>query len=87
MFNDAQKGSNMTIKAKTKLPPETLPQVGMSRWEQLRHFIPVSRETWRQLVIAGRAPKAVRLTERCTMYDNGAVHRWLAAPTDFRAES
>ena len=76
----------MTTTAKVKPAPQNLPQVGMSRWEQLRHFIPVSRETWRQLVKAGRAPKPVRLTERCTMYDNGAVHRWLAAPTDFRAE-
>ena len=86
MFNDAKKGTNMTTKAKAKSAPETLPPVGMSRWEQLRHFIPVSRETWRQLVLAGRAPQAHRLTERCTMYDNGAVHRWLAAPSDFRAE-
>ncbi len=76
----------MTTKAKLKSVPHTLPPVGMSRWEQLRHFIPVSRETWRQLVLAGRAPQAYRLTERCTMYENGAVHRWLASPTDFRAE-
>lgn len=61
MFNDAQKGSNMTTDTKAKPAPITLPAVGMSRWEQLRHFIPVSRETWRQLVIAGRAPKPVRL--------------------------
>jgi prophage regulatory protein len=86
MFNVAQKGKNMTANTRLKPAPATLPQVGMSRWEQLRHFIPVSRETWRQLVKAGKAPKPVRLTERCTMYDNGAVHRWLAAPTDFRAE-
>lgn len=76
----------MTTKNKAKLPPATLPPVGMSRWEQLRHFIPVSRETWRQLVLAGKAPQPVRLTERCTMYDNGAVHRWLAGPADFRSE-
>lgn len=76
----------MTTNSKPKLTPITLPTVGMSRWEQLRHFIPVSRETWRQLVIAGKAPQPVRLTERCTMYDNVAVHRWLAAPTDFRVE-
>jgi prophage regulatory protein len=76
----------MTIKANASPTPPTLPLVGMSRWEQLRHFIPVSRETWRQLVIAGKAPKPVRLSERCTMYDNVAVHRWLAAPAEFRAE-
>jgi len=86
MFNDAQKGTNMATTAKPKQVPETLPEIGLSRWEQLRHFIPVSRETWRQLVKAGKAPQPVRLTERCTMYDNGAVRRWLAAPADFRAE-
>lgn len=76
----------MTTNSKPKISPISLPTVGMSRWEQLRHFIPVSRETWRQLVLAGKAPQPVRLTERCTMYDNVAVHRWLAAPTDFRVE-
>jgi prophage regulatory protein len=74
----------MTANAKRPLPLTTLPIVGMSRWEQLRHFIPVSRETWRQLVLAGRAPKPIRLTERCSMYDNGAVHRWLADPISYR---
>lgn len=76
----------MTAKAKINHTPAMLPTIGMSRWEQLRHFIPVSRETWRQLVRAGKAPQPVRLSERCTMYDNSAVHRWLAAPADFRAE-
>lgn len=66
--------------------PQTLPQVGMSRWEQLRHFIPVSRESWRKLVIAGKAPKAVKLTERCTMYSNAEVHRWLADPANYQAQ-
>jgi predicted DNA-binding transcriptional regulator AlpA len=66
--------------------PEALPQVGMSRWEQLRHFIPVSRESWRKLVIAGKAPKPVKLTERCTMYSNVEVHRWLADPANYQAQ-
>jgi prophage regulatory protein len=66
--------------------PEALPNVGMSRWQQLRYFIPVSRETWRQLVIAGRAPTPVKLSERCTMYPNIEVHRWLADPVGYRQE-
>ncbi|PIL46535.1 transcriptional regulator [Massilia eurypsychrophila] len=76
----------MASNARVKHPPATLPEVGMSRWEQLRHFIPVGRETWRQLTLAGKAPKPIRLSERCTMFDNVEVHRWLAAPTEFRAE-
>jgi prophage regulatory protein len=73
---------------RTKVPqePETIPLVGMSRWETLRHFIPVSRETWRQLVIAKRAPAPYKLSERCTMYSNADVHRWIADPANYRAE-
>jgi prophage regulatory protein len=61
-----------------------LPQIGMSRWQQLRHVIPVGRETWRKLCLAGKAPSPIRLSERCTMYSNADVHRWLADPVGFR---
>lgn len=70
-----------------QLAPETLPQIGMSRWEQLRHFVPISRESWRQLVLAGKAPTPVRLTERCTLYPNAEVHRWLADPINYTAQA
>ena len=64
----------------------SLPLVGMSRWLQLQHIIPVSREKWRQLVNAGRAPAPVRISERCTMYPNAEVHRWLADPIAYRQQ-
>ena len=86
MFNDAQKGTNMATTANIHTSPNSLPLVGMSRWQQLRHLIPVSRETWRQLVIAGKAPPAVKLSERCTMYSNEQVLRWIADPVGYRAE-
>lgn len=72
---------------KSALPEaiSTLPRDGLSRWEQLRHFIPVSRETWRKLVVAGKAPRPVKLTERNTMYPNAEVHRWIADPTRYQA--
>src|SRR5450830_756832 len=63
----------------------TLPTVGLSRWDTLCVFVPVSRETWRKLVNAGRAPAAIRLSERCTMYSNFEVHRWLADPANYSA--
>ena len=63
----------------------TLPAVGMSRWETLSRFVPISRETWRKLVNAGKAPAPVRLSERCTMYQNAEVHRWLADPVTYRS--
>jgi hypothetical protein len=76
----------MTTNTIEKYPAPTLPEIGMSRWQQLRHFVPLSRERWRQLVIAGKAPAPVRLTERCTMYSNQEVHRFLADPVNYRAE-
>jgi prophage regulatory protein len=66
-------------------PPVSLPTVGMCRWDTLSYFIPISRESWRKLVNAGRAPKAFRLSERCTMYSNAEVHRWLADPAGYTA--
>lgn len=65
----------------------TLPTVGKSRWMQLQHFIPVSRGTWHKLVVAGKAPQPQRLSERCTMYDNREVHRWLADPVNYQVAS
>lgn len=64
--------------------PESLPSVGMSRWQTLRHFIPISRESWRQLVNSGKAPKPVKLSERCSMWPNAEIHRWLADPISYR---
>jgi prophage regulatory protein len=64
--------------------PTTLPIVGMSRWNTLSHFVPISRESWRKLVNAGKAPKPVKLSERCTMYSNAEVHRWLADPAGYK---
>jgi hypothetical protein len=32
----------------------------------------------------GKAPKAIRLSARCTMYSNAEVHRWLADPLHTR---
>nr|WP_114810821.1 AlpA family phage regulatory protein [Paraburkholderia kururiensis] len=70
----------------TSQAPATLPAVGFSRWEQLQRFIPVSRETWRKLVKDGRAPQPQRWTERCTVYSNAEIHRWMEDPAAYRAE-
>lgn len=63
---------------------ETLPLVGLSRWHQIAPFVGVSRETWRKLCKAGRAPKPIRLSERCTVYNNKEVHRYLLDPLEYR---
>jgi prophage regulatory protein len=72
-------------RAALKELPTTLPPVGMSRWDTLSYFVPISRESWRKLVNSGKAPKPVKLSERCTMYPNAEVHRWLADPAGYRA--
>lgn len=64
---------------------ETLPVDGMSRWRQLSPFAPFSREKFRQLVNAGKAPPAIRLSDRCTCYSNRELHKFLADPLNYAA--
>lgn len=73
------------LKSKTLPTPETLPATGKSRFSQFKKFIPVSKEKFRQLSKAGRAPQPERMGIRCTFYDNAELHRWLADPINYRA--
>ena len=71
---------------KTVIPNAvTLPHDGMSRWTQIKSFIPVSREKFRQMVRDGKAPQPVKLGIRCTMYRNSELHKFLADPTSYVA--
>ncbi len=72
-------------RSKVTPSPAILPFTGKSRWPQLKQFIPVSREKFRQLSVAGLAPKRERIGTRVTFYDNAEVHRWLADPANYRA--
>lgn len=67
-------------------PTPNLPHDGMSRFIQIKPFIPVSREKWRQLVRAGKAPQPIYLSSTCVMYHNRQIHAWLADPVNYRAE-
>ncbi|PXW18435.1 helix-turn-helix transcriptional regulator [Paraburkholderia caballeronis] len=62
-----------------------LPLDGFSRWSDLQRFIPVSRETVRQHELAGRFPRHQKITQRCTVWPNREIHRWLADPVNYRA--
>lgn len=62
-----------------------LPLVGHSRWAQIAPFVGVSRETWRQLCLAGRAPAPIRLSPRCTVWKNADLHAYLHDPLQYRA--
>jgi prophage regulatory protein len=68
-------------------PRETLPADGMSRWNQFSQFAPFSREKFRQLVIAGKAPQPIKFSERCTAYSNRELHKFFADPLNYRAEA
>ncbi len=68
------------------LMPEKLPLDGMSRFSQLKKFLPVSREKWRQLVRDGKAPRPVKLGIRCTMWRNAELHEFFQDPLGYRAE-
>jgi len=66
--------------------PEILPLIGMSRFSQFKKFLPLSREKFRQLSKAGKAPKGIRMGSRLTMYSNQELHRFLANPLCYEAE-
>lgn len=63
-----------------------LPAGGVSRFKKIKPYLPVSRETWRLMGKAGRAPQPHRLGERCTVWRNDEVNAWLANPAAFVAE-
>jgi hypothetical protein len=62
----------------------TLPIIGMSRWSQIKHFVPFSKEKFRQLSLVGKAPKPIRLGIRCTFYQNKELHKFLENPLEYR---
>ena len=79
--------ANKTNKPKQgKTTPDALPKTGYSRWQQLEPFMPFSRETWRLLVQAGKAPKPTYLSKRCKIYPNSEVHRWFADPKNYQVQ-
>ncbi|WP_426396279.1 helix-turn-helix transcriptional regulator [Ralstonia sp. R-29] len=75
----------MALSAGLETAP-TLPQIGHSRWSQIKPFLAISREKWRQLTIEGRAPKPIRMGERCTVYLNSEVRRFIEDPLGYRVE-
>ena len=63
-----------------------LPKDGMSRFKQFQTFLPVSRETWRKLVNAKKAPQPIRMGARCNLYKNSELHAFLNDPLNYKAE-
>ncbi|VVD29961.1 helix-turn-helix transcriptional regulator [Paraburkholderia dioscoreae] len=68
-------------------PSESLPLDGFSRWNDLKVFVPFSRETLRKREIEGRFPRRQHLTQRCAVWPNRELHRWFADPVGYQAQS
>ena len=84
MANECTKRAYMSNK-KISPKPDQLPFDGMSRFSQLKKFLPISREKWRQLVRDGKAPQPIKLGIRCTMWRNSELHIFLRDPAAYRA--
>ncbi len=74
----------MANKKDSRQIPTVLPMDGVSRFGQIAPFLPFSRETWRKLVRAGKAPQPIKMGDRCTVYRNSDVHAWLASPNTYQ---
>jgi prophage regulatory protein len=83
--NDAQGVQTMAMQA-TAPAGATLPVDGLSRWNDLKQFIPFSRESLRQRELQGKFPRRQYLTKRCAVWSNREIHRWFADPLNYRAE-
>jgi prophage regulatory protein len=77
--------ANLSKKESGNIDYADLPIPGLSRWSQIKKFIPVSREKFRQLSIAGKAPQPIRDGIRCTYYRNEEIHEWLNNPLGYTA--
>ncbi|MFM0292802.1 MULTISPECIES: helix-turn-helix transcriptional regulator [Paraburkholderia] len=63
--------------------PPVLPTTGLSKWPQIKPFLPIGRETWRKLGLEGKAPRPIKLSETCAVYRNEQVLRWIADPLNY----
>lgn len=81
-----QGASNTPIQKGVSATIQYLPFSGMSRFSQFKAFLPISREKFRQLVIAKKAPQPIRLGTRCTFYKNSELHAFFNDPLNYRAE-
>jgi len=69
-----------------KILIKDLPLIGMSRFNQFESLLPFSREKFRQLSKAGKAPMGIRLGCRMTAYKNAELHKFLENITGYQTE-
>lgn len=65
--------------------PPILPPEGYTRWNDLKRLVPLCRESIRQREMAGRFPRRIHLSQRCAVWQNRELLKWLADPVGYRA--
>ncbi|WP_433693248.1 helix-turn-helix transcriptional regulator [Paraburkholderia phenoliruptrix] len=78
--------TNPSTNTKDAYRPLDLPAIGKVRWPSIKPHVGVCRNTWTTMGKEGRAPRPIRLTERCTVWDASEIRRWIADPVNYRAE-
>lgn len=58
---------------------------GLYRWAQIKDLLPISESTWRRRIAAGKAPKPIVLSSRCTLWRGSDVLQWLLHPDKYSA--
>lgn len=61
-----------------------LPDGGFCRWNDIKPFMFISRETFRKMGLLGKAPRPTRMGARCSYYQNDEIKRWLSDPVSCR---
>lgn len=74
-----------SIKHKMKKKPEIDPK-GLYQWKELSHFLPVSRDFWRRLVIDQKAPKPIKIGNKNKYWRGADVVEWLENPESYQAQ-
>lgn len=65
---------------------EDFPDGGYCRWNDIKPFMFVSRETFRRLGLEGKAPRPTRMGIRCSYFTNSEIKQWFADPLSYKKE-
>lgn len=74
-----------SIKHKVKNKPVIDPD-GLYQWKELSQFLPVSRDFWRRLVNAKKAPTPLTIGSRSKFWRGEDVIEWLQNPESYAAQ-
>lgn len=73
----------MPTRTQTRKAPPTIVPEGLYRWSEIAPVLPIAREAWRLRVLAGTAPKPIKLGIRCTAWRGVDLLAWLADPNGY----